>query len=357
MATRLTDRFVASLKPSDITTYEFDSEVSGLAVKLYPSGRRTFIFDWRENNRQRRVTIGAFPTWSIGKARSHASKLRLKADVGETVVIERGGRVADLIEQWKEVVRLTRRPSTGAGYLGMVNVYILPAFGRDDPKAITRNRVEHWHAQLAQRVPVRANRCLAVLSSFMSWLEHDRRIDHNPCKSVRKRSESPRQVFLSAKEIAAAHKALKAHNDRSAALTLRLTLLTGCRIGEALKLAPDQIDSARKVWVKPAAYVKTARTHIIPLQADALDVAKQLLDVGVPTYDGVRIVWERVKEIIGRPECRIHDLRHSRASSLARAGASLVEIGAVLGHTKAQTTQRYTHLVSGDLVNLVERAR
>ena len=88
MATRLTDRFVASLKPSDITNYEFDSEVSGLAVKLYPSGRRTFIFDWRENNRQRRVTIGAFPTWSIGKARSHASKLRLKADVGETVVIE-----------------------------------------------------------------------------------------------------------------------------------------------------------------------------------------------------------------------------------------------------------------------------
>jgi len=218
----------------------------------------------------------------------------------------------------------------------------------DYQRALTRNRIEIWHGKLAQRVPVRANRALAVLSSFLTWLEHDHRIDHNPCKSVRKRSESPRQVFLSAKEIAAAHKALKAHNDRSAALTLRLTLLTGCRIGEALKLAPDQIDSARKVWVKPAAYVKTSRTHIIPLQAEARDVAKQLLDVGVPTYDGVRIVWERVKEIIGRPECRIHDLRHSRASSLARAGASLVEIGAVLGHT---------NLVSGDLVALVERAR
>ena len=207
----------------------------------------------------------------------------------------------------------------------MVNVYILPAFGRDDPKSITRNRIELWHGKLAQRVPVRANRCLAVLSSFLSWLEHDRRIDHNPCKGVRKRSESPRQVFLSAKEIAAAHKALKADNDRSAALTLRLTLLTGCRIGEALTLAPDQIDSARKVWVKPAAYVKTARTHIIPLQAEALDVAQELLDVGVPTYDGVRIALG-ARQGDHRPA----GMQNSRSETfnarqaLARAGASLV---------------------------------
>ncbi len=64
-----------------------------------------------------------------------------------------------------------------------------------------------------------------------------------------------------------------------------------------------------------------------------------------------------VKVAIGRPECRIHDLTTSAGQFLARAGASLVEIGAVLGHTKAQTTQRYTHLVGDDLRKLVERAR
>jgi integrase len=239
----------------------------------------------------------------------------------------------------------------------MLNVYILPAFGRDDPKAITRNRIEIWHGKLAQRIPVRANRVLAVLSAFLSWLEHDRKIDHNPCKSVRKRSESARQVFLSAREIAAAHKALGACNDRSAALALRLLLLTGARVGEVLTLDPSQIDVQRQVWSKPAAHTKQQKLHIIPLQAEALDVAQELLRVGVPTYDQVRALWARTKGIVGRPECRIHDLRHSRASSLARAGASLVEFGAVLGHTKAQTTQRYTHLIDGDLRHLVERAR
>ena len=174
------------------------------------------MFDWRENGRQKRTTLGAFPTWTIGKARTHASKLRLRADTGETVVVGRGNRVADLIEQWMEVVKLTRRPSTAKVYRGMIDGYILPSFGRDDPKSLTRNRIELWHGRIAQRVPVRANRVLATLSAFLTWLEHDRKIDHNPCKSVRKSAESPRADLLSAAEIAAAHKALEASNNRSA---------------------------------------------------------------------------------------------------------------------------------------------
>ena len=134
-------------------------------------------------------------------------------------------------------------------------------------------------------------------------------------------------------------------------------MLTGCRIGEALSLRADQIDADRAIWSKPAATIKQKRLHIIPLQPEAMHVARELLDVGVPTYGHVRWLWAQVNVAIGRPECRIHDLRHSRASSLARAGASLVEIGAVLGHTKAQTTQRYTHLVGEDFRKLVERAR
>ena len=93
-----TDRGIAALKPSDSSIYHFDSEVSGLAVRVYPSGRKVFVFDWRENRQQRRITIGASPAWTIGKARTHASQLRLKADTGETVVPGRGGRVADLID-------------------------------------------------------------------------------------------------------------------------------------------------------------------------------------------------------------------------------------------------------------------
>jgi integrase len=129
-----------------------------------------------------------------------------------------------------------------------------------------------------------------------------------------------------------------------------------CRIGEALNLQATQIEPVRCLWIKPAATTKQKRLHIVPLQAEALAIAQELLNIGLPNYDGVRGAWRRAKAIIGRPDVRIHDLRHSRASALARGGATLMQIGRVLGHTQPTTTQRYSHLVDRDLVDLIERS-
>jgi len=355
VAERLTDRGIAALKPAGKSYLIFDSEVSGLALKIYQSGRKSFVFDWRQHGRQRRVTIGRHPAWTIGKARIHASRLRLKADTGEIVAPERGGRVADLLEQWRATVRLTRRPNTVKSYNQMIDGHILPTFGRDDPKAITRNRVEAWHGTIAQATTVTANRALATLSAFLGWLEHDRKIDRNPCKGVRRRSENQRHVFLDADEIERAHAALAGINS-AAALTLRLALLTGARIGEVVTLAPAQIDVSRRVWIKPHGLTKQKRVHIVPLQQEALCVALELLALGLPDYETCRLCWDRVRTILGRGDVRIHDLRHSRASALARGGASLPQIGKLLGHSAPATTNRYMHLLDRDLRDLVERS-
>ena len=46
----------------------------------------------------------------------------------------------------------------------------------------------------------------------------------------------------------------------------------------------------------------------------------------------------------GFPDLRIHDLRHSYASLLAANGTPLLVVGKLLGHRRASTTERYTHL-------------
>ena len=56
--------------------------------------------------------------------------------------------------------------------------------------------------------------------------------------------------------------------------------------------------------------------------------------------------WRRIRARPDLTDVRIHDLRHSFASVAAAGGLSLPLIGALLGHTQPQTTQRYAHLTA-----------
>jgi integrase len=56
--------------------------------------------------------------------------------------------------------------------------------------------------------------------------------------------------------------------------------------------------------------------------------------------------WRAIRKAVGLDDVRLHDLRHSFASVAASGGMGLPIIGKMLGHTQAQTTQRYAHLAS-----------
>ena len=63
----------------------------------------------------------------------------------------------------------------------------------------------------------------------------------------------------------------------------------------------------------------------------------------------VGVVWERVRKAADLPGVRLHDLRHSFASTGAAASFGLPIIGRLLGHTQAATTLRYAHLSADPL--------
>jgi integrase len=67
----------------------------------------------------------------------------------------------------------------------------------------------------------------------------------------------------------------------------------------------------------------------------------------------IESAWRTAKARAGITDLRFHDLRHTAASYLAMNGASLPEIGNVLGHRSAQSTNRYAHMVQGHTHGLV----
>ena len=68
----LTKRFIDSLEPKDVDYFEWDSEVAGFGVRVWPSGRMVYMAQYRAAGRTRRVKLGAHGHVTVEEARKLA---------------------------------------------------------------------------------------------------------------------------------------------------------------------------------------------------------------------------------------------------------------------------------------------
>ena len=110
--------------------------------------------------------------------------------------------------------------------------------------------------------------------------------------------------------------------------------------GMALHL-PDSKTGAKTVHIgAPAIEVlsKIERLDENPWVITGKNPGAHLTDLQPP--------WRRIRKRAGIEDVRIHDLRHTFASTAVAAGQGLPMIGKLLGHTQVQTTARYAHLAA-----------
>src|SRR5262245_29537828 len=91
MAGRLTDRIIAALpapKAGNRIVYDAPDRsrkgwTPGFGCRVTAAGARSFVLTYRtKSGRERRMTIGAWPAWSLNAARIEAAALRRKIDGG-----------------------------------------------------------------------------------------------------------------------------------------------------------------------------------------------------------------------------------------------------------------------------------
>ena len=84
MAQKLTDRLVRSLPPPPTSNrITYDTEVRGFGVRVTSLGAKAFVLNYRVNGRERRLTIGSYPDWSVAAAREQAKELKRSVDLGD----------------------------------------------------------------------------------------------------------------------------------------------------------------------------------------------------------------------------------------------------------------------------------
>ena len=366
----------------------FDTEVRGFSVRILSSGNRNFCLDYRFAGRQRRMTIGRWPEWTVTAARERAKELRRVIDEGGDPLGTRGElreapRFSDMIDRYlvEHVPHLAK--TNASDQRSMLTKLVAPHWGRKLVSEITPHDVAKLLNIIAKGrsrpskekpnnrarklqgpkpTPIRANRTGEVLRKMFTLAIGWGWRSDNPASAFKKRLENERERFLSQEEIAKLAEVLDAANDQRAAGIIRLCMLTGSRVGEVRQARFEQFNLELGSWSKPAATTKQRKIHRIPISAEVAAIVRQrqlLVPKGNPwLFPGdtpgqpvkeIRRFWINVQKDAKLPDVRIHDLRHTFASLLVSGGASLEMIGKLLGHSQMQTTQRYAHLMDSPL--------
>lgn len=134
---------------------------------------------------------------------------------------------------------------------------------------------------------------------------------------------------------------------------IRIAAYTGLRRGELLGLKPDNLTED---FIVLGADTKTGRPRLVPIPDQIKSLVKDLpLPLPKSTNNLLRTEFESAREALGKPHIRFHDLRHTYASLLAQAGATLQLIGKAMGHSTPVMTNRYAHLIADNLKELADK--
>ena len=251
-----------------------------------------------------------------------------------------------------------------------------------------------------------------TLSAFFSYQITQNMVKYNPCTEKRVRIPGNSQVdiekldkdnevlFLSDDEINTIKNNLDFSNKLHVAIWLSLTHML--REGEILGLSIKYVDTKKnknikirqilskaKIYNKDGTYKRVLRIatpksktsiRTIPFMEDFIPIMNMHIENQQKLYKeqnkewtndsllflnsnlnfwdskNFRTAWERFLANCGLPKYKFHILRHSGASLLFRAGASLEEVQEIMGHEDSKITRQiYLHFHPEDKRNSINK--
>lgn len=322
---------------------------------------------------------------TMAEARALETQWKNEVKTG-TAVMPRDTTIAELLNQWLEAKRPTVTGNSYVDYEIAIRRHIAPALGSIKVQALTPAHVQAQYAtwQADGMSPRMIRRCHLTLSQALAQGVRFGTVARNVCDVVTPpRVDKSRQTVWTPGEVSTF---LEVAREDVLAPLWYLLALEGMRRGEALGLRWSDVN-----WERGAVHVsqtvvadrssrgepiiqprtKTgAGARTIKLTAETLAVlelhrdrqaflrqragdAWQDHDLIVATSHGTPInpnnvtrSYQRLVKAAGVPTIRVHDLRHTAATMLLRAGVPAKIVSERLGHANVGITlDLYSHVV------------
>jgi integrase/recombinase XerC len=224
---------------------------------------------------------------------------------------------------------------------------------------------------------VSTGRKIAAIRTFFKFLMRERIIGANPAAAIKApKREKPLPKALSVDE-------MERFFSRNADMTVRdraifeLLYSSGLRVGELVSLHVQDVD-LKNGWVRVIG--KGNKERYVPVGSKALEALEHYLPVrtlietktaalhskgrlflnlrGAPLSSrSIRRILKTCLETAGSArDASPHAFRHSFATHMLYGGADLRSIQELLGHSNLSTTQRYTKMDLGRLMEVYDRA-
>ncbi len=355
MKTALTDRLVAGIAaPASGRSTTWDAKQSGLALRVTPAGFRTFYAVARApgDKNPSWIRIGSPPGMGVADARRAARAAlvalakaapkpppappaapppmlfaavaadfvaRHVAGLRTAVAYQR--RVAKIVAEWgrRPITEITRRD-----VIGLLE---------DRVRTLGGNSARHLHSDLAALFGFAADRDL---------------IENSPTFGIRGRRlhglAKVRERVLTDDELRAVWHAAHAFGGDYGA-TVQLLLLTGCRRSEIGDLRWSEVDWGRQRIEIPAARMKMAKAHVLPLTPMMTELLqalpRRLHDDRVFRYTWWSREKRRLDQLSGVAGWVLHDIRRSVRTGLAAAGVADAVAERVLAHGPSGIIKTY----------------
>jgi len=356
----LTERFIATVKSHAARADWFDTLVPGLALRVGAAAARTETKSWslhyrNKAGKQRRFTLGRYPTVGLAKARAEARRKLVEVhDGGDPAESRVRWRAADTFAQlcetymerharahkksWREDDRLIRRE-------------LLPVLGGLKAAEVRRrDAIALLDAIVSRPAPVLANRVKALIHKIFVFAISRDVVDANPVSGIaRPASEKARERVLTDDEIRTLWTTLDAESFKIR-LLFKLLLLTAQRRNEVAGMPWSELDLDRGLWTLPGERAKNGRMHLVPLVGEALRLLREWREIqpedadyvfpggknGQPLGD-LKKPLGRIRRVSG-VNFRPHDLRRTAATRLSELGVPRAVTAKLLNHIEPGVT-------------------
>jgi integrase len=412
MRAKITKRLVEGLKPRAKMYAVRDTELPGFMLRVRPSGRMTWFFDYRnEAGRRLKYKIGGYPGLQPEGARQlakeAAGKVAARVDVQAVRQAARAEAEREKVSTLVAFIEHRYGPWALAhlrrGDAAAARLKADFAKWLDEPLTTFNPwRLKSWRRdRLKEGIkPNTLNRQIDTLRAALRKGVEWGVIDTHPLAGLKrlKVDDDERVRFLTPAEETRLREALVKRETRlrdardrfnawraerhRATLPARaeefvdrlrplvfVALNTGLRRGELFLLRWSDIDLDHSMLTVRSAAAKSGDSRRVPLNTEALGVLKGWKKqtkphsseaLVFPGDGGARLTnvnksWQTLRKLAKLVDFRFHDLRHTFASKLVQRGVDLNTVRALMGHADLKMTLRYSHLAPDNLAAAVAK--